>query len=121
VVTRDGRAWFYISNLMFKLEQDDTRLALKAADLHLTPAFAEEVGRPEIAGYAIADVVVDSEVTLYGSDLTPARVCNPYPWPGVEVPGVPGAVYEADLFMLNVSPQYSRCSGCTSASNDGRV
>jgi hypothetical protein len=121
VLGADGKAWFYIDHLMFELERGDTRLAIKAADLRIAPALAARIGHADIAGYAVADVVVDSEVFVQGGDEAPNRSCSPYPWPGVDVPGVAGAKYQADLFMQSVSPQYMRCQGCSSTSTNGKV
>jgi hypothetical protein len=37
------------------------------------------------------------------------------------VPGVAGAVYQADLFMTAFNTQYMRCDGCSGAGGNGRV
>jgi len=42
-------------------------------------------------------------------------------WHGNAVPGVPGATYQADLFMQVFSMQYSRCNGCTGDGGAGSV
>lgn len=117
----DGEVWFYIDKLMFELVNDKAQLAIKAADLRIAPALARRIGHAEIANYHVADIVVDSEVTIRGSNKTTLRVCTPYPWPGVEVPEVAGAAYQADLFMSSITPQYLGCLGCTTTSNDGQV
>lgn len=121
VLGGDGKAWFYIDHLMFELDGNDTRLAIRAADLRIAPALAERIGHAEIAGYAVADIVVDSEVFVQGGDESPNRACSPYPWANVDVPGVTGAKYQVDLFMQSISPQYMRCQGCTASSTDGKV
>jgi hypothetical protein len=62
---------------------------------------------------------MDTEVTISGSGGQPDRVCTTYPWPGVAVPGVEGATYQADLFMQNISIQPVGCQSCTGAAGTG--
>jgi hypothetical protein len=37
------------------------------------------------------------------------------------VPGVPGATYQADLFMQTFNTQFMRCNGCTGANGNGEM
>ncbi len=121
VVGADGKVWFYIDHLMFELVRQQTQVAIKAADVRIAPALAERIGHPEIADYAVADFAVESDVFVQGVGAAPDRACAPYPWPGVDVPGVPGQKYQADLFMLSITPQYMRCAGCDATSTNGKV
>ncbi len=54
-----------------------------------------------------------------GADASPTLASTK--WHGYAVPGMPGATYQADLFMQTFSMQYSRCSGCTGAGGNGQA
>jgi hypothetical protein len=118
LIGADGRAWFFVDRLMYELIDDRQRLAVRTMDLRITPELAERLGQPEVSGWVVADMALTTDVLRQGLD-TPANIGRK--WPGTEVPGVPGAVYEADLFMTTFSAQYSRCDGCTGVGGNGRV
>ncbi len=113
IVSGDGKVWFYNDRVMFELVDDNRTLAIRAADLVISPLLAQRIGAPEAAGWEIADMALNTEVFIQGSGAQIERVCSPYPWPGVAVPGVPGAVYEADLFMETFSTQPVGCQNCS--------
>lgn len=127
----DGKAWFYIDRLMFDLIDNGDVLAVKAADVRISPELATRVGHAELSRMAVADLAMNSHVIVRNSGASPkgadlSRVCTPTPWPGVAVPGVPGAVYQADLFMQSFTVQYIRCklingASCTGPSGSGGV
>ncbi len=119
LVSADGKAWFYIDRLMYELIDDKQRLAVRTMDLRITPELAARIGHPEVAGWAIADMELTTDVLRQGMDSTP--VLGSIKWHGNPVPGVPGATYQADLFMQTFSTQYSRCDGCTGVGGNGRV
>ena len=116
VVGSDGKAWFYLDRVMYELTDNNQRLALRTMDLRITPELAQRIGHPEVADWAIADMLVTSNVSRQGPLPEPLGSSN---WHGVAVPGVPGATYQADLFMTTFSMQYSRCNGCTGAGGNG--
>lgn len=118
VVSSDGKAWFYVDRLMYELIDDKQRLAVHTMDLRITPELAAYIGHPEVAGWAIADMAMTTDVQRQGVDPV-QRVDRK--WHGTPVPGVPGAVYQADLFMQAFDTQYSRCDGCTGVGGSGRV
>ncbi len=118
LVSRDGQAWFYIDRLMYELIDDKQRLAVRTMDLRISPALAQRLGHPEVADWAIADMELTTDVLRQG-ELQEPRIDRK--WHGTAVPGVPGATYEADLFMQNFSVQYSRCNGCTGVGGNGQV
>lgn len=118
LVSRDGQAWFYIDRLMYELIDDKQRLAVRTMDLRISPALARRIGHPEVADWAIADMELTTDVLRQGA-LDEPRMDRK--WHGTAVPGVPGATYEADLFMQNFSVQYSRCNGCTGVGGNGQV
>lgn len=122
VVGGDGKAWFYIDRVMFELVDDKRTLAIQAADMRMTPEFAARIGRTEAAGWAIADLALNTRVYVQGSDETVEGTCSPYPWPGTEVPGA-AAKYQADLFMERVDFQTAGCQNCDGpgGANDGIV
>ncbi len=119
VVSGDGKVWFQSDRLMFELADNNRTLAIRAADLRITPALAARIGVPESSGWELADLELSTEVNIQGSGAQPDRVCDPYPWPDVDVPGVPGAQYQADLFMSSFSTQTVGCQGCSGPTGNG--
>lgn len=120
LVDAEGRAWFYVDRLMYELADGGQRLAVRTMDLRIAPALARRLGQPAAADWVIADMELDTEVLRRGSgDMRPLNYV--YRWAGLPVPGVPGAQYEADLFMQTFSTQYSRCNGCTGPGGSGEV
>jgi hypothetical protein len=111
-VGADGKSWFYSDRVMFELADHKQTLAVRAADLRIAPALAARIGVPDSANWEVADLAMNNAVYIQGSNPVPDRVCSPYPWPNVEVPGVPGAKYQADLFMQSFSVQPVGCQGC---------
>jgi hypothetical protein len=116
LVSSDGQAWFYIDRLMYELVDDNQHLSVRTMDLRISPALAERLGHPEVANWAIADMELTTDVLRQGALDAPRA--NPK-WHGMAVPGVPGAVYEADLFMQSFTVQYSRCNGCIAGGGVG--
>ena len=117
LVSSDGKAWFYIDRLMYELTNDNSRLAVRTMDLRITPELAQRIGAPEVADWAIADMELNTDVVRQGTGTVPENVTRK--WHGTAVPGVPGATYQADLFMLSFNTQYMRCLGCTGAGGNG--
>jgi hypothetical protein len=120
LIGADGRAWFYVDHLMYGLVDNRSRLAVRTMDLRITPELAQRLGMPEVAGWVVADMEMLTDVQRRGSDVVPTGAFVPK-WHGQAVPGVPGAIYEADLFMLDFSVQYTRCNGCTGVGGNGQV
>ena len=121
LVGADGRAWFYVDRLMYRLSNDRQRLLVYTMDLRITPELAARIGHPEVADWAIADLELSAQVLRQGLMDAPEQPSASTKWHGMPVPGVPGAVYQADLFMTTFNTQYMRCDGCTGAGGNGRV
>ncbi len=119
VVAADGKVWFYVDRLMYELIDGKQRLAVRTMDIRLTPELAKGLGVPEAAGWTVGEMEMTANVLRAGADsgITLAST----KWHGWAVPGVPGATYQADLFMQTFSMQYSRCSGCTGAGGNGNA
>jgi hypothetical protein len=120
LVSADGVAWFYIDRLMYELIDGKRRLAVRTMDVRITPELARRLGAPEVADMAIADMEMTTDVQRQGAD-DPQPLLGSTKWHGLPVPGVPGATYQADLFMTTFDAQYSRCTGCTGAGGNGSV
>ena len=118
LVGADGRALFYIDRLMYELIDGRQRLAVRTMDLRLSPELATALGHPEAAGWAVADLEMTTNIVRQGAGAVQDAVPK---WHGTAVPGVPGAVYLADLFMSDMTFQYSRCDTCTGVGGTGRV
>ena len=123
LVSADGRAWFYIDRLMYEKTGQDNVLSVRTMDVRISAALADRVRLPVVAGWAIADMELNSDVLTQGSPLAVAACsvssgsgCN---FAGTAAPN--GGTYRADLFMKNFSPQYSRCNGCSGPAGSGTV
>jgi hypothetical protein len=120
VVSGDGKVWFYSDRVMFELADANRTLAVRSADLRISKDLAFRLGAPEAAGWEVADLSLNTAVNVVGSSNAPDRVCSPFPWPGVDVPSVPGAKYTADLFMQSFSVDTVGCQSCDGpGGNDG--
>ncbi len=119
-VSGDGKSWFYTDRVMFELADNNRTLAIRAADLRIAPALADRIGRPDAAHWEVADLMLNTRINIEGEDVVEGGECDPYPWPGAAVPGVPGEVYKADLFMQAIQFDPVGCQGCDGpGGNDG--
>jgi len=119
VVSSDGKVWFFTDRIMFELADNNRTLAVRAADLRIMPELAQRLGAPEVSGWELGDFAMNTEVNIVGGGMEPERSCAVYPWPGVDVPNVPGAKYEADLFMQSLSIQSVGCQSCSGPNGNG--
>jgi hypothetical protein len=119
VVDADGKTWFYLDKLMYTVTDDGRALDVQTMDLRIHPALARRVGKPQVADWAIAQMRMRLDVVAQNGEFI--RIVRGGPvWPGTAVPDVPGATYQADVFMLNFNGQYSRCTSsltCTTNCN----
>jgi len=108
VVSADGKAWFYIDRMMYKIEGGNSpRMIVRAMDLRVTAEAAAAAGRPGIADYVVAAMEM-------GSRIATDSVVLPMPkgsskWPGTPAPN--GGTYEADVFMQSFTAQWMLASG----------
>lgn len=107
-VGASGDVLFRAERLMTSHSPGELRIA--TGDLRISSALAARIGRPRAAGLVVADVTMSAPAVARD---TPGPDAPGDPnWPGEPVAGVPGATYRADVFMLDVDLQFSRCSGC---------
>jgi hypothetical protein len=118
----DGVVLFYLDSMMYELVAAGKSLSIPTADLRIAPALARRIGMPEAAGMAVADFSLLAPLVDASANTMPKAPGDPN-WPGEAVPGVPGAIYEADVFMLSIDSQYTRCNLCDGpgGTNDGQV
>ena len=124
LVGSEGTAWLYIDRMMYEVEGGDTPvLAIQAMDLRVGPGLARRLGRPDAEGLAVANVEMYTRIHSDNGDPEVFRVKRgSNRWPGTAVPNVPGATYQADVFMHHFDAQYSRKSSDASGSaGSGRI
>jgi len=122
LVSGDGKVWFYSDSLMFRLSDDHHGLEIVSANVRMTSALANRIGVPEAAAWNFGDIAMNTQIFVQGVDqaVIRGRSCSPYPWPDVDVPGQPGAVYQADLFMQATQYDPVGCMNCDGpGGNDG--
>ncbi|MGH8171981.1 MAG: hypothetical protein ACREPX_02465, partial [Rhodanobacteraceae bacterium] len=113
---------FYSDRVMFELADNNRVLAIRAADLRISPALAARVGHPEAAHWEVADLALNTQVNIQGENLM-GEQCDPYPWPDIPVVDAPGETYKADLFMQAINFDPVGCQGCDGpgGANDGTI
>lgn len=121
LIGADGQSWFYIDRLMYELTNNKSRLAVRTMDLRISPELARRLGAPEVADWVVADMEMATDVQRRGAEPPMPQGAFSTKWHGLPVPGVPGATYQADLFMEAMTAQYSRCNGCTGPGGNGEV
>ena len=124
VVSSDGKAWFYIDRLMYDIEGGGRVLAVYTADMRMSRALAERIGHAYLADQPVADLEILTEVVGDGLHSGNHLMADPVPshWHGDPVPGQPaGTIYQADLFMQNISISRMRQTGATGHEGTGRV
>jgi hypothetical protein len=119
LVSSDGKVWFFTDRIMFELADGNRTLAVRAADLRISAELARRLHAPEADGWELGDFAMNTEVNIVGSNPAPERSCSVYPWPNVDVPGVAGAKYQADLFMDHFSISPVGCQTCTGSAGSG--
>jgi len=121
-VSGDGKVWFYSDRVMFELADNNRTLAIRAADLRIAPALAARIGRPEAANWEVADLALNTQISIQGHNPQGDQ-CDPYPWPGVPVVDAPGETYKADLFMQAINFDPVGCQSCDGpgGANDGTI
>ncbi len=114
LVSGDGKAWFFSDSLMFRLSDDKHGLEIASANLRMSQALANRIGVPEAAAWNLGDIAMNTQIFVQGVDdaVIRGRSCSPYPWPDVAVPNVPGAIYQADLFMQATQYDPVGCMNC---------
>ena len=124
VVSGDGKAWFYVDKLMYELVNDNHVLAIYTADMRATRALAERTGHPEMVDAPIGDLEILTQVTHQGGGGIKDFLGTPSPshWHGEQVVGQPpGTVYQADLFMQDITISRVNSSGVTGPNGSGSI
>ncbi len=112
VVGNDGVAWFYIDKLMYDIGYGARPvLNIFTMDVRVSHALAQRLGKPQTEGLAVADVRMVSHIHSSSGDVSlleaPAPMAGEH-WQGTAVSGVPGAVYQSDVFMHRIDGQVMR-------------
>jgi hypothetical protein len=121
-VGADGSVWFYADKLMYEFVDDGKSFRIRSADLRITEEFAERLGRPDAANALAAELRILAPVAARSGSAVPKSPGNPN-FHGEPVPGVPGGVYQADVFMQAFTASYGGCQGCDgpAGGSDGLV
>ncbi|SDD24164.1 hypothetical protein [Aquimonas voraii] len=105
VISADGKAWFYIDRLMYKLEGGDVpQMNVRAMDLRIAPELAAALGNRAYAGWVVAGLEMYARIATPGAVI--ARPKGSSRWHGSPAPN--GGVYEVDVFMSSFNLQYTR-------------
>ncbi len=118
----DGEVWFYADRLMYEFLDDGSSFRLRSADLRVSAALAQLLGRAEAADLAVAELRLLASVVQRATAAAPRSCADPN-WTGKAVPNTSGGIYTADVFMSAFSAQFSRCQSCDGPgnANDGSI
>ncbi|MCQ4165424.1 hypothetical protein [Tahibacter harae] len=109
LVDSQGRTWFYLDKLMYAVSDDGRVIDVQTMDLRLHPDLAARLGKPQAADWAVAQLRMNLDVRARNGEYIRVERGTPV-WPGMPVPEAPGQTYQADVFMLSFSAQFSRCT-----------
>lgn len=116
LVGRDGRSWFSLVRPMYEFSEDRRRIEISTMDVVISEALADRLGRPQVAGWTVAELGISSATT---SLPAPALATSTFHWPNMPAPN--GGKYQLDLFMKSIQFQFMRCDGCTGLAGSGKV
>ena len=69
LVDADGHAWFFLDRLMYAISADGRQLQVRTMDLRIHDALARRIGKPQVAGWAIAQLWVFWVMPIVGAVL----------------------------------------------------
>lgn len=123
LVSNNGKRWLYVDRLLYEFDSAGPTFEIRSMDVRISPELASKLGNDDLAGIVIGSVSMSTYVHGKGFAVRPKGFCpNSTRWPGMPVPGQPsGTVYQADVFMQSISPQYMRKQGDGPGGVDGLV
>lgn len=118
----DGSVWFYADKLMYEFLDGGTSFRIRSADLRISAELAQRLGRPDAEGALAAELRVLAPVTARSSAAVPKAPGDPN-FHGEPVPGFPGSIYQADVFMQAFTAFYGGCQSCDGpgGASDGQI
>jgi hypothetical protein len=121
LVSGNGEVLFYADNAMAEHAEGGAGISISTMDVRISPRLAARLKRPDIAGWQVANMRLrpgaPSSERLEGKEVCPES----QRWPGMPVPGHPGAVYQADIFMLGTLVQVTGCRNCQGPEGSGMI
>lgn len=117
VLDASGAVLFELDSMMTTLDAARQRLSVVSSDLRISAALATRIGRPEVAGWVIASLGLETQASLPGARVTAAAPVRH--WHGERAPD--GDVYRTDLMMMENKVQFTRCRGCTGDAGTGEM
>ncbi|MGQ0800579.1 MAG: hypothetical protein ACT4NL_10775 [Pseudomarimonas sp.] len=126
LVGADGKAWVYVTHLMYEFVGDSRVFHVATSDLRAMPRLAKRVGSDALADAYIGELQFDARVQDRSRETAAMPKGNVPKFHGTPHPN--GGIYEADVTMENYSMSFSRCrlstggNGCDGAgADDGQV
>jgi hypothetical protein len=112
----DGNIFLYVDRIMYKLTDARRMLVIRSADLRMTAQFAARIDKPQFAGATLAQWTSKMPLEMVRTAAAPSA-CGAPNWPGNVVRDalgnpIPGAFYQADVFLQGLTAQTSRCGQC---------
>jgi hypothetical protein len=117
ILDASGAVLFELDAMMTTLDAARQRLSVVSSDLRISAALAARIGRPDVTGWVIASLGLETQAAQPG-----ARVSVEAPvrhWDGEPAPD--GGVYRTDLMMLENKVQFTRCNGCSGNAGNGEM
>lgn len=113
-----GQTWLSVDRLMFNAQLQPGHAFIRTSDVQLTPLLAARLQQPWTSGWTVAELRLHSP---WRAPATPfPKGSEPPHWSGTPAPG--GGTYQIDVFMRELTLQYTRCRGCDGpGGGDGEV
>ncbi|MDZ4812325.1 MAG: hypothetical protein SGI99_06865 [Pseudomonadota bacterium] len=120
LVGDDGRAWFYLNHLMYKMVEDNSAFYVRSADLRASKALADKIGRAQLADEYVGEVKMLANVVQRPFGFKPLDAKAVLACPDFHGTGPQGDPFQADVLMESYSMSGTRCRLSTgSGSCDG--
>lgn len=107
------KVWLDIDHVHYEALDENRRLSMRNMDLRITPALAQWLGDPALAGLAIGAMDMESEIfRAPGTVILPASCADP-DWPGEPNSNGSGLASIADVLLESMSAfDYKGCQSC---------
>ncbi len=110
LVSDDGRAWFYVNHLMYKMVDDYSGFFVRSADLRVSAALAKRLAAPDLADQYIGEIKLRADVVARPSGFVAPEAKAVLACPDFHgTPFGTDGIYEADVLMESYSMSTSRC------------
>jgi hypothetical protein len=115
-----NHTWLEIDRLMLSAQLDPGYAVIRTSDVQISSMLAQALKQPRLSAYTVAELRLRDTLAQQENILGP-KACGAPNWPGLTASGI-AQTYQADVFMQELSLQYTRCRNCDGPDGiDGEV